>query len=599
MKKITYKTLKIQNFLSVGNEPITIEFQQGINQIDGRNIDEPERKNAVGKSVVMSAHFFALFGETVNKIKNEFIVNNVTNGKGLVEETFDVETDGGIKSYTVRRQVKPSKVELFCGDVDITKDSIANTNKYICDLLQTNPTIHRCCDIMTVRDTTPFMSMDAADKRKFIEDIFSINVFGVMLKDLKKMISENKTDTSISSAKLQEIEKSLELLLEQKETIRIQIQEREAVLQKRKDDLDLKMEDIEDKIKNVVITDTSKLKTQVNKCSDVLLELDKKSTVLSMKMGGMASDKRAHEHELKRASQIDGSFQCEKCLQDIPKSHLEHLEILKKEKEEAIRLIEIDLQNGLDEQKTLQSNIAKVREKMGEIEEKIREVEREVERLKSLNDTLFQYTRSREELDEDINSSTTSIDSFDVNIDKMKIRNKEESDKLFVLKQTADDLETCKFILGEEGVKSFVVKKLLVLLNNTIEKYLVRLGLSVRCKFDEYFDEVIVNGKGKVFSYKNASGAEKKSLDFACAMSFSDMRRKINGVSTNVEIIDEAMDTALDSTGILLLLDVLRERAETNDTCLYIISHRKEVPPHITGETVMLQKENGVTKRVA
>jgi len=79
MKKIIYKTLKISHFLSVGGDEIEIEFQKGLNQIDGINSDIPDRKNGVGKTVIANAHFFALFGETINKIKSEFVRNNVTN----------------------------------------------------------------------------------------------------------------------------------------------------------------------------------------------------------------------------------------------------------------------------------------------------------------------------------------------------------------------------------------------------------------------------------------------------------------------------------------------------------------------------------------
>ena len=185
MKKIKYKKLSVQNFLSIGNDAIEVNFHKGLNLITGTNIDNPERKNAVGKSALMSAYFFALFGETIGKIKSEFIVNNVTKGKGKIELLFDVETTTGVQSYKIVRQVKPSKVELWRGDEDITRDSIANTNKYICDLLSTNSTIHKSCDIMTLTDTTSFMSKTSADKRKFIEDIFGIEIFGMMLKDLK------------------------------------------------------------------------------------------------------------------------------------------------------------------------------------------------------------------------------------------------------------------------------------------------------------------------------------------------------------------------------------------------------------------------------
>ena len=113
MIKVKYKTLKIKNFLSVGNDMVEIDYKCGLNHIEGKNIDEPDRKNACGKSVTINAHFFALFGETIDKIKGEFIPNNITNGKGFVELSIEVMDDDKSKSYTIKRHVKPSKVELW------------------------------------------------------------------------------------------------------------------------------------------------------------------------------------------------------------------------------------------------------------------------------------------------------------------------------------------------------------------------------------------------------------------------------------------------------------------------------------------------------
>jgi DNA repair exonuclease SbcCD ATPase subunit len=277
MKKIKYKNLKISNFLSVGNDVIEIDFQKGLNQIDGINSDIPDRKNGVGKTVIANAHFFALFGETINKIKSELVRNNVTNKDGLVELQFDVETPQGTNSYTIKRYVKKaSKVELFLGDVDITKSSIKETDKYICDLLSTNPNIHRCCDIMTVRDTDPFMEMEAKDKRAFIESIFDIDVFGVMLKDLKKMITETKKDKDVSAAKVSEIEKSLKSLIEQKEDYDKKVLEREIILDNKRKEILEKIAEVEKKISEIEIVDISSIQLKKDEYEDVWRKLDGK-----------------------------------------------------------------------------------------------------------------------------------------------------------------------------------------------------------------------------------------------------------------------------------------------------------------------------------
>jgi hypothetical protein len=152
--------------------------------------------------------------------------------------------------------------------------------------------------------------------------------------------------------------------------------------------------------------------------------------------------------------------------------------------------------------------------------------------------------------------------------------------------------------LGEEGVKSYAIKKLLDMLNSTISTYISDLGMTIKCKFDEYFDEHISTEKGKEFSYSNLSGAEKRSVDVACVLSFSDMRRKISGISSNLEFYDEIFDSAFDELGLDLLIKVLKNRIIKNNMSVYAISHRKETIKHIDGEIVNLEKENGITKRM-
>jgi DNA repair exonuclease SbcCD ATPase subunit len=152
--------------------------------------------------------------------------------------------------------------------------------------------------------------------------------------------------------------------------------------------------------------------------------------------------------------------------------------------------------------------------------------------------------------------------------------------------------------LGEEGVKSYVIKKLLCMLNSTISTYITDLGMNVKCKFDEYFDEHISTEKGNEFSYSNLSGAEKRSVDIACVLSFSDMRRKISGISSNLEFYDEIFDSAFDERGLDLLINVLKSRINKNNMSVYAISHRKETIKHVDGEIVNLEKENGITRRV-
>ena len=343
MKKIKYKKLIIKNFLSIGNDTIEIDFNKGLNLITGQNIDNPERKNAVGKSSVMSAYFYTLFGETIGKIKNEYIVNNITKGKGRVELQFDVETTTDTQSYKVIRQVKPTKVELWKGDEDITRDSIANTNKYICDLLGTNSIIHKSCDIMTLSDTTPFMLKNAAEKRKFIEDIFNIEVFGLMLKDLKKYASENKNDMNISSARIEELNTSIDAYKDQLNDIKKQTEEREEILKNRKSEIENKIEKIKIKISELTENENlDELNQQYLKLEDAWNKIDGKIGKIQIKTIELTKDIDNLKKELIKLNSVN-EVKCDKCFQDVTHDHMQYIVSKKDELENKLSNFKLEL----------------------------------------------------------------------------------------------------------------------------------------------------------------------------------------------------------------------------------------------------------------
>lgn len=598
MKKIKYNKLSVQNFLSIGNDTIEIDFKKGLNLITGENIDNPERKNAVGKSALMSAYFFALFGETIGKIKNEYIVNNITKGKGKIQLLFDVETSTGTQSYKIIRQVKPSKVELWKGDEDITRDSIANTNKYICDLLGTNPTIHKSCDIMTLSETTPFMLKTAAEKRKFIEDIFGIEIFGLMLKDLKKYISENKNEMNVSSAVLEELNNSISSYTTQLEMLKKQIEERDALLESRKNEILEKIKSAQLKLDNLPPdVDLNKLSEQLNKLTNGCDKINSKISDILLKVNGLRKDLSYVKTELSKLD-VDGDVKCDKCLQDIPHSHVELLEGIKAEKKAKITSIEDEITKTEHERHDWVSKKTRLEDNIKLINLQIRNQQEVTRKKENLTELINEYNNSLANVENDSKSSSLNPEFIEDNIDKSKKRHDEYSETLKNCKIKESDYDVCKFVLGEEGVKSFVIKKLLEMLNQTIKKYITQLGMNITCKFDEYFDEEITNNKGSKFSYSNLSGAERRSVDIACVLSFSDMRRKISGISSNLEFYDEIFDSAFDERGLDLLIEVLKQRIVKNNMCVYAISHRKETMKHVDGEIINLQKENNITRRI-
>jgi len=600
MRKIKYKSLTIQDFLSIGKDSLTIDFQNGLNLITGTNIDNPERRNGTGKSAIIEGFYYALFGTTIRDIKKEFVINNVTKGKGRIELVFDVATDTGTNTYKVIRQLKPSTVELYkCGDEDedIAKDSIANTNRYICELIGSNPVICKSCDILSLSDNTPFMGKKPEEKRKFIEDIFTLEIFGKMLKDLKDEIRSNKADSSISLAKVEEISKNLKSLQSQYESQQKEIDEREEILARKKSELVLKIQTLTKEANDIEVIDIVPLQEENVKLNDIWTKIDGIIAKVQTAISDLQATRKVKIAELLNASDIGGSS-CDKCLQEIPHTHIDFINSQKEELQSQIDELNLLIIGKNDERALCDDKKNRVREKIAKNQTAIGNSNSDKLRKETLERTIDQYQESLRNLEDDENSLSGFLSATLKTIEDGKTRAEEEMENYTALKEAAEDLEVAKFILGEEGIKSFIIKRLLDMLNASIQKYINALGMTMKCKFDEYFDEKITNDKGKDISYWNFSGGERRTVDLACAWAFKDIKKKISGISSNVEFMDEIFDSAFDERGLDLLIEVLKDRIDKNGLSCYAISHRKETLKHVDGEIINLEKENGVTRRI-
>lgn len=597
MKRITFEKLIAKDFLSIGSNPITIDFQKGFNLIVGKNIDAPERKNAVGKSTVMSAFFYALFGETVVKVKNEHISNHHTKGKGHVTLTFTVTHDNGTDKYKIERQAKPSKLALYKNDENVTLDSITNTTAKICDIIGSNPTICRSCDIMTLKGSESFFLKDAAKKRKFIEDIFNIEIFGQMLAKLKLKITENNSKISSSGVKIEELKRSIQSNTDQYRILVKQRDERAQKMQDEIDELQNKVSQLEEERSNIGEKgNKAELEQIIQKLNEAGENIDQKLSDLRIFSSSTQMQLDNANAELKKLSSV-GTATCDKCYQEIPHSHVEAIAAKKTEIEsyKSSLVTKIDECRGqlsklVDKKKLIQDRIASTQASIRQFDIKMQK-ETELGLKISNTKSLIESVRS---------SSMNAIDvtPLETAIKDAKERETTEIDLLEGYKKTAATYDVCKFTLGEEGVKSFVIKKLIAMLNSSIGEYISKFGLPIKCTFDEYFDEHISTACGKEFSYNNLSGAESRGVDLACLLSFSDMRRKISGISSNIEFYDEILDGGFDDIGLGMVVDTLKERIDKNDTACYAISHRKEMIPMVTGEIIKLEKRNNATLRV-
>ena len=187
-------------------------------------------------------------------------------------------------------------------------------------------------------------------------------------------------------------------------------------------------------------------------------------------------------------------------------------------------------------------------------------------------------------LDKVISEYETKLDNVKVNLDTTKNK--------------INMLDVVKYVVSEEGVKSFIVKKMLTLFNSRLAHYLKKMDSNCVCIFNEYFEEQIINEKGKICSYFNFSGAERKNIDLACLFAFMDIRRLQGDVTYNFSMYDELFDSSLDERGVELVINILKERVEQYNECVMVISHRKESVKAAQGDVIYLEKVNGITRRV-
>jgi DNA repair exonuclease SbcCD ATPase subunit len=596
MKHINFKKLSIINFLSVGKEPVVINFEQGINIITGINKDMADRRNGVGKSTIADALYFAIFGTTIRELKKDFISNSITNGTCAVELEFDVASHDATKTYRVVRTLNPTKCYLFEDGVDVTRDSIANTSQTISDLIDASPSIFQNCVIMTLNGTIPFMAQSKVDKRKFIESIFNLQVFSKMLTHVRDDYNDNKKLYDLELFKLNETQSNLSKFENQKQSILSDRASKFNSLQSSIESKQTEKEQLQQHIDAIVPLDADKVKLTIealnkgcDKCQEVIDEMIQKTAVAEIQIKNITTKKNAIGTD---------EDVCPKCLKPLECTDHEHLEKEKQMMQQQIQYLQVQLtgdRGKLDDAKNKKDEIKKLISKNNQ---KLSQHEQN-ERVKN------EYIRKIDVIDEHlktIDDYANTLKCTTTEVDKVIEDNK---DKLLKIeKQVAAQLEmvnllnTMKVIVSEEGVKAYIIKKILTIFNSKLQHYLNRIGFNCTCKFNELFEEEILNDKGKACSYFNFSGAERKSIDLACLFAFIDIRRMQGNVAYNVVFYDELLDTSLDDKGVELVYDIIADRAKKYTECAYIITHRKESVFFATSKVIYLEKNNGITKRV-
>ena len=597
MKTVNFTRIAIQNFLSVGEEPVIINFKRGLHVLTGRNIDKPERRNAVGKSTVADSLYFAIFGETLREIKKDLIVNNITGGKTHVELDFEVDSPRGNNKFKIIRTLSPTKLTVFKDGTDKTRDSIANTTKYICEVLSASPAIFQNCVIMTVNNAIPFMAKNKTEKRRFIEDIFGMEVFSKMITALRSEYNDIKKEYDVQNTKLEEVTTTFNGYNQQKTKSLEKKEEKRKLYLTRQSNNSQEIIELTKKIDSIGCeTNIDKYKKQISDLEVKLIACDDK---ISQLIEESTSKRSVLNHKKDHYNKIGtDESKCPVCLRSIADHDKETIENERQVLRSELVLIADEVKTSLTKTQEAKNLKDKIKDLIQQTTKSLNNANLQLQSKINLQTSIDKLNKWQEELKDDIDALANDSNEFDELISTTEIRLKELEDTVLSINKQLSKLDIVKFIVSEEGVKSYIVNKLLELLNNKLYFYLKKLDSNSTCVFNEYFEEEIVNDKNKICSYFNFSGAERKSIDLACLFAFSDIRRLQGGVSYNIAIYDELFDSSFDQKGIELITEILKERVESLDECTIVISHRTESLKAVTGDVIFLEKQNGITRRV-
>lgn len=596
MKYVNFQKVTIKNFLSVGEEPVVVNFNAGLNIITGSNKDKVDRRNGVGKSTVADSIFFAIYGDTLRPVKKDHIINNITQRNCVVELEFLVNCDGVESNYLISRQLAPSKCHLMCNGVDITRDSIANTTEYIMTLLNTTAEVFQNCVIMTVNNAIPFMAKKKLEKRKFIEGIFNLQVFSNMLTTVRGEYNTVVKDLDIECAKYEEISNTLAAYAEQKQANENEYSRANEKLsmrldhnEKSKNDLKLKL----DTVKDISTSDVKKIISQLDDASQKL-DISLQNIITKNSKIKTLLEVKKQEH-----SKIESDHStCPVCLSKLNDDHKKYIHDEKIKLENSIGELNTQSKEHTIKQEEITNAKLKLRHAKKQQTTKLTDSHLVKEKRKNIIQQLEQLETQAKDIVDDIKSLKKSDNTFDKYIDETNTRLEKTQKCIDDIKKEIGKLDIIKFIVSEEGVKSYIVRKILQLFNAKLSHYLKKMDSNCICVFNEYFEEEIVDEKGKLCSYFNFSGAERKNIDLACLFAFMDIRRLQGDVAFNFSMYDELFDSSLDERGVELVIDILNDRIEAHNECVMVISHRKESTKLATGEIIFLEKQNGVTIRV-
>ena len=545
---ILFKKIKFKNFLSTGNQFNEIEF-------DKSNTTLIVGTNGAGKSTVLDALTFSLFGKSFRGINKPQLINSTNEKDCLVEIDFSI----GTIDWKVRRGIKPTVFEIHKnGEVLNQEASSIDQQRWLeQNVLKMNYKSFTQVVILGSSNFVPFMQLTAASRREVIEDLLDIKIFSSMtsiVKDKIRFLKEQVRNLDLKKESLsdkiemqenfiEDIEKRGKESIKDKEDKIDKLCDEETALGEEVENLGSEIEDLNKKLESY-----KGAKEKLRKLGNLKGKMTQKVSTIT------------EEHSFFKENTV-----CPTCTQDLEeefrlnkiseaKSKAKELQNSYKELEQAIRDEEIREDHFLQISKdvsNLTNGISKNNSRITSIHRQIRDLQNEVQRTaedlanRSVeHEKLAKFREDLQSLTEDFYKQKENITYYDY----------------------------IYSLLKDGGVKTKIIKKYLPLINQQVNKYLQMMDFYINFTLDEEFNETIQTPIHEDFSYSSFSEGEKQRIDLALLFTWREVAKFKNSTSTNLLILDEVFDSSLDGYGTDEFLKIIR--FVIKDANVFVISHK-------------------------
>jgi DNA repair exonuclease SbcCD ATPase subunit len=438
------------------------------------------------------------------------------------------------------------------------------------------------------------MAQTKVDKRKFIESILSLEVFSDMLSYARNEHNDLKRDYEVLFTKTQTLEKSFNLAKQQLDYFEDNKKSKITDIEKKIEENKEKILTLKKEIFDLPDNAETLLASKEANISDELKTIKESYNDTYKMLASIKSNINVLDDQLKEIEKV-GSI-CTTCKRAYSDDDVKH-------KNDNITAINKKKEQFVVDRGSINNELTVIEEQQNKKEQELDDIKNKKTRIKELTNNNKHTLSKISYIEENIT---------DLNTEKGNVGNQTNQELEKAVKEYGNDfttskdrlkhidhdlavLECVKFVVSEEGVKSYIVRKVLTVLNARLGYYLNALHANCLCQFNEYFDEVITDEKNEQKSYFNFSGGERKRIDLACLFAFLDVRRMQGDVHFSTIFYDELLDSSLDDKGVELVLKVLRERTlKYNENC-YIITHRGNAINTQVDNTVLLEKRNGLT----